>query len=187
MAKDDRTYLATTPDNIPMFIEDAGNRLQISGVLMTGEGSNILLMLPGLGGRMMWGITTEIELTPEQWAAVIKYSDDPVFFTDHPEGKVMHRKAERQVSGFVQQQIWARDGFECQYCGRSMGEVQLSIDHFVPLELGGANDTSNYVSACKKCNKDKGSIPPKEFCDKLDPELYESLVEYLGGFKNNGM
>jgi 5-methylcytosine-specific restriction endonuclease McrA len=40
----------------------------------------------------------------------------------------------------VQQKVWAADGFQCVYCGAKMGETLLTVDHFVPLELGGANE-----------------------------------------------
>jgi hypothetical protein len=59
-----------------------------------------------------------------------------------------------------------------------MGKAQLTMDHFFPLELGGKNDTSNLLSACRACNKAKGSMSPEDWCDlrKLD---FDSFVDYL--------
>ncbi len=62
------------------------------------------------------------------------------------------------------------------YCDKKMGDVQLTIDHFVPLELGGKNDQTNYLSACRKCNKDKASIHPVNYLGEMK---YEKLVWYL--------
>jgi 5-methylcytosine-specific restriction endonuclease McrA len=64
------------------------------------------------------------------------------------------------------------------YCGARMGKAQMSIDHFIPLELGGANNTSNYLTACRRCNKDKGSMPPREWCEMKGLD-YDGLIQYL--------
>lgn len=40
----------------------------------------------------------------------------------------------------------------CAYCGASGG----CIDHIDPTVLGGADDESNVVAACRHCNSTKG-------------------------------
>lgn len=53
---------------------------------------------------------------------------------------------------------WAtleRDGFTCQYCGRAAPDVQLQVDHRVPVVSGGSDDPSNLVTACYPCNQGK--------------------------------
>lgn len=52
--------------------------------------------------------------------------------------------------------ILQRDGFRCQYCGAAAPDVELHVDHFVPLSAGGGNETSNLVTACRTCNAGKG-------------------------------
>ena len=64
------------------------------------------------------------------------------------------------ISGAIQQKIWAADSFACVYCGAKMGDILLTVDHFIPLEMGGKNIESNFVSACRKCNKRKGNDSP---------------------------
>jgi hypothetical protein len=59
-----------------------------------------------------------------------------------------------------------------------MGKMQLTIDHWVPLELGGVNNTSNYLSVCRKENKDKGSMSPQDWCN-LKGYDFDFYVEYL--------
>ena len=44
--------------------------------------------------------------------------------------------------------IFIRDFFICQYCGRSAE----SVDHIVPRSKGGLHEWSNVVACCKKCN-----------------------------------
>jgi hypothetical protein len=92
--------------------------------------------------------------------------------------KAFHRKLRYEISGAVQQKVWVADGFKCMYCGAPMGKAQLTIDHFTPLELGGENNQSNYLSACRRCNKDKGSEEPKVFCDRRGIS-FSDLVYHL--------
>jgi uncharacterized short protein YbdD (DUF466 family) len=115
-------------------------------------------------------------LTNEEWTDFLKRTDDPEVLV-MPE-KAFHRKLRYQISGHVQQKVWAADGFQCVFCHQPMGKMQLTIDHWVPLELGGVNDTSNYLSVCRKENKDKGSMPPQDWC-KLKGYDFDFYVEYL--------
>jgi 5-methylcytosine-specific restriction endonuclease McrA len=42
---------------------------------------------------------------------------------------------------------------KCHYCDRS--DVDLTIDHVIPLARGGANARSNLAASCLPCNKQK--------------------------------
>lgn len=52
-------------------------------------------------------------------------------------------------------EIFKRDGFTCQYCGRKPPEVVLHVDHVMPVAEGGDNDEMNLVTACSDCNLGK--------------------------------
>lgn len=52
--------------------------------------------------------------------------------------------------------IFKRDGFTCQYCGRQPPEVVLQVDHIVPVAEGGTNDSMNLLTSCRDCNLGKG-------------------------------
>lgn len=69
--------------------------------------------------------------------------------------------------------IFTRDGFKCQYCGRSAGEVVLEIDHIIPVVEGGTNDPLNLTTACFDCNRGKGKqqLEPEQFIDSQITEL----------------
>ncbi len=56
--------------------------------------------------------------------------------------------------------IFRRDGFICQYCGRK--ELPLTIDHVLPRSRGGEDAWENLVTACKPCNTRKGNRTPLE-------------------------
>jgi 5-methylcytosine-specific restriction endonuclease McrA len=63
-----------------------------------------------------------------------------------------------QPSGvkFSRQHIYARDRYECQYCGEKLPPADLTYDHVVPRALGGATDWTNIVTCCIPCNRRKG-------------------------------
>ena len=52
--------------------------------------------------------------------------------------------------------VFKRDGFRCQYCGRAAPDVVLHVDHIVPVAAGGGNDELNLITACQDCNLGKG-------------------------------
>jgi 5-methylcytosine-specific restriction endonuclease McrA len=57
-------------------------------------------------------------------------------------------------------EIFRRDGFRCQYCGRP--SAHLTLDHVIPRYRGGAYAWDNLVSACPQCNRAKGHRAPQE-------------------------
>lgn len=157
---------------------DVGSLLKIEGVVIGGEGAQAVFMLPGnslFEGKCAPPVHT---LTPEQWTDWLQRSDNPEVLVNGSLEKAFHRKLRYDISGVVQQKIWAADGCKCAYCNKPMGQVQLTADHFEPLESGGANDTSNLIAACRKCNKDKGGMSARDWC-KLKKLNYDFYVQYL--------
>jgi 5-methylcytosine-specific restriction enzyme A len=63
----------------------------------------------------------------------------------------------------VRQYVFQRDKYQCQSCGRTSVESNLTIDHIIPLALGGQNDISNLHTLCLTCNQKKS--------DKTDPRF----------------
>lgn len=52
-------------------------------------------------------------------------------------------------------EVFKRDSFTCQYCGRSAPDVILEVDHIIPVAEGGSNDIMNLVTSCRDCNRGK--------------------------------
>jgi 5-methylcytosine-specific restriction endonuclease McrA len=73
------------------------------------------------------------------------------------------RRFRRQVTNTF---LFARDGYTCQYCGRSSAQLRhresLTRDHVVPLSRGGTNAWTNVVTACSGCNTRKAHHLPDE-------------------------
>lgn len=57
---------------------------------------------------------------------------------------------------FTRKNIFVRDNYTCQYCGRKFDPSQLNIDHVIPRNKGGKNTWENVVCSCHKCNLRKG-------------------------------
>jgi hypothetical protein len=54
--------------------------------------------------------------------------------------------------------VLARSNFSCVYCGtHAAAEVQLVVDHVIPIALGGTNDETNLAASCEPCNQGKGA------------------------------
>ncbi len=63
--------------------------------------------------------------------------------------------------------LLARDEFECQYCGMSLGLNNSTVDHVIPRSQGGGTSWDNVALACHPCNRKKGGRTPKQAKMKL--------------------
>ncbi|MBW1739880.1 MAG: HNH endonuclease [Deltaproteobacteria bacterium] len=68
---------------------------------------------------------------------------------------------------FSRVNIYARDGFQCQYCGKKFESEDLTFDHVIPKRYGGKTEWTNIVTCCYKCNRVKGGRSLKEAGFKL--------------------
>lgn len=66
------------------------------------------------------------------------------------------------VSKRTRFEVLRRDNHTCRYCGGHAPDVVLTMDHVMPVALGGADDPTNLVTACSACNSGKTSTSPSE-------------------------
>jgi len=57
-------------------------------------------------------------------------------------------------------EVFNRDHYTCQYCGKE--SRQLTLDHVTPRYLGGQHTWENVVSACNHCNRRKAGRTPEQ-------------------------
>ncbi|MGO1061696.1 HNH endonuclease [Acinetobacter lwoffii] len=69
--------------------------------------------------------------------------------TEKPKRKAMGDK--------LRFEVFKRDQFKCQYCGKAAPEVVLHVDHINPVSKGGDNDILNLVTSCVDCNSGKSN------------------------------
>jgi hypothetical protein len=79
-------------------------------------------------------------------------------------------------------EIFKRDGFICQYCGKQPPDVILEVDHIHPIAEGGDNDEMNLITSCYECNRGKGSkilgnVSPKPDGDLAWLEAQQEISE----------
>jgi 5-methylcytosine-specific restriction endonuclease McrA len=53
--------------------------------------------------------------------------------------------------------IFKRDNYSCQYCGKRLTYKSGTIDHIIPQSKGGKHSWDNVVVACWPCNNKKDS------------------------------
>jgi len=61
------------------------------------------------------------------------------------------------ISSKVRFEVFKRDGFTCQYCGRRTPVVVLELDRVIPVSKGGTDEMENLVTSCYECNRGKGA------------------------------
>ena len=72
-------------------------------------------------------------------------------------------------------EVFKRDNFTCQYCGRMAPDVILEIDHINPVKNNGTNDILNLITSCKDCNRGKGvrKLTENDILKKQQQQLKE--------------
>jgi 5-methylcytosine-specific restriction endonuclease McrA len=73
-----------------------------------------------------------------------------------------YERLPKQSVKFNRRNIFARDGNQCQYCGKRYPTTDLSLDHVIPRSQGGQSTWDNIVCSCLKCNIRKGGRTPKQ-------------------------
>jgi 5-methylcytosine-specific restriction endonuclease McrA len=63
---------------------------------------------------------------------------------------------------FSRRNIFLRDDYTCQYCGKRFDPKGLTCDHIVPKSRGGVTEWSNIVTSCIHCNLRKSDKLPDE-------------------------
>lgn len=78
-------------------------------------------------------------------------------------------------------EIFRRDNYTCQYCGRQTSH--LTIDHVIPRHRGGGHHWDNLVTACPQCNRRKGGRSAAEVQMSLRRRPAEPMAtaDYLFG------
>ena len=63
---------------------------------------------------------------------------------------------------FSRANIYARDDYKCQYCGKRFPTEDLTFDHVIPAARDGKKTWENIVTACFRCNHKKGGRTPAQ-------------------------
>lgn len=78
------------------------------------------------------------------------------FVTRQGLSKKKHRREKRSIPTRKRYEIFERDDFRCQICGRSaQDDVTLELDHIIPYSQGGKTTPENLRVLCQECNRGK--------------------------------
>ena len=121
-------------------------------------------------------------------AAAMKYARDPegerarvaAYKRAHPERRCEwgHRRRVAMRAGYVEPVDLAkvrRSMSACPYCGARLG-AKVSVDHIVPVALGGEHSKRNVVPCCQSCNSSKRDLHPLEWVAKLTPARRDAFL-----------
>lgn len=81
----------------------------------------------------------------------------------------------KPLSSSTRFEVFKRDSFTCQYCGRKAPEIILNVDHIEPVSKGGPASTFNLITSCQECNGGKGArlLSDSQVIDKQFAQLEE--------------
>ncbi len=80
------------------------------------------------------------------------------------------------ISKKLRFEVFKRDMFGCQYCGKKAPDVILEIDHIKPVSKGGDNALLNLTTSCFECNRGKGD---RELSDDSEVNKQRMQIEEL--------
>lgn len=93
--------------------------------------------------------------------------------------------ARKPLSRRTRFEVFKRDLFTCQYCGRTPPAVVLECDHIDPVAGGGGDEETNLVTACEDCNRGKSAVPlsvvPEALADRA--ARIAEAEEQIAGFR----
>lgn len=152
---------------------DVGSKYMFSGMLFTSLDDQFIALFPDHEERVTSLDGVKLPMTIQEWEKFIKQLDmvETEMFLQDPSGKIVKsivRKSQRTIDGFMQWRVFKRDNYTCRYCGKS--GTPLTVDHIDLWEHGGITTEDNLITACKKCNKERGNMP---YAQWLESERYK--------------
>lgn len=116
-------------------------------------------------------------------ATVLEWYDDWIVRSEHWSTRVpavmILKEYQKKKTGvrFSKQNVFLRDLYTCQYCGCSVSGKSATLDHVLPVSLGGKTTFENTCCACSNCNANKGN--DRKIVPKVKPfkPTYFQLVD----------
>lgn len=81
----------------------------------------------------------------------------------------------RKLTPLERTKIHAKTNGRCAYCGCQITIKQMQVDHVHAIRIGGEDDLSNMLPACRSCNHYKSSLDLERFRKALErqPDVLE--------------
>ena len=88
------------------------------------------------------------------------YSDEEIY-KSKGRTRVIYTPRERKM-------IYHKAEGRCQLCGCKITYDEMSLDHIVPLAMGGEDSLENLQATCEPCNSHKKALLPEAYFDKVN-------------------
>lgn len=63
--------------------------------------------------------------------------------------------------------IYNKAGGQCELCGRKLLFEDMTLDHVIPLSVGGLDEVENLACVCLADNRFKSNILPEDFMERI--------------------
>lgn len=109
-------------------------------------------------------------LSDEEKAALSEKKRQKAGIKRNASGKIKRK----HYSDNVRKILYNNADGRCQLCGRQILFSEHTVDHIIPLSMGGLDDVSNLQICCLPCNQMKNNVLPELFCSRIaDIFLYQ--------------
>lgn len=168
------TYTETGATKKTTDIECAYQYVSISeakhGMLKAKRKTNGYYIYDTLTNRTVWKLMTREELD--------QLRKDRLQTSDvkrNSNGKIKRRSYSQETRRFIYNKA---DGC-CELCGRQLLFEDMTIDHVIPLSMGGLDSVENLSCVCLADNRFKSNILPDDFMERItEIYLYQMRKKY---------
>ncbi len=131
------------------------------------EGVGIVLKVKSMNHLVVKGQIIKKNSLFKKFVVIKGKERDPmkIFIEDIEWSSIMpldHEKKENKkqrstLPPALRQKILKRDRYTCRYCGARAPDVELEVDHKIPVSRGGTDEEDNLMTSCLECNRGKGN------------------------------
>jgi len=89
-------------------------------------------------------------------------------------GRKKYSKEERKM-------VYEKAGGCCMLCGQRLLLGNMTLDHIIPLSMGGEDEIVNLQAAHRECNQFKSNILPEDFLDRVVEIFIYQMEKRHGG------
>lgn len=90
------------------------------------------------------------------------------------------KQIRKKYSQAERKKIYDKADGHCQLCGRKVHFTDMTLDHVIPLSMGGADLMENLQCTCEVCNRFKSNILPDTFFDRITEIFIYQMEKKFG-------
>lgn len=87
----------------------------------------------------------------------------------------------KKYSKEERKKVYDRAGGCCMLCGQKLLLEDMTLDHIVPLSMGGEDGLGNLQAAHRECNEFKSNILPEDFLGRVVKIFIYQMEKRYGG------